>query len=123
VAYPYDWIETFWGESLCPELNARIEAARAEHIAAFAQANDHINFDDPRYFVPPLEPLPKLPRGQLRPVMVQSALLERCFADGKQLMAELTTAMLLYAHQAVLPDVSDLLTAESGKARRFAPIG
>ena len=87
MPYPYSFIEQWWGESLTPELQKRIEAAPAGHLVSFM--NDlHDENDGMR------EAGPK-PDGTLRPLL-------RSGGRGVSEVIPIALNILLYAHEIIV---------------------
>jgi hypothetical protein len=92
VSYPYSFIEQWWGESLTPELQKRIEAAPVEHLERFL--SDNLNVGDQLMSISPR------PDGALRPLLRPVGSRSLGVISSRSLSTALN--ILLYAHELVI---------------------
>jgi hypothetical protein len=112
---PYRLIRDYWGEDLTPELVGRIIDAPEDHLDAFL---DVLSRSEQT-----LAELPELARGHLRPVLTPTVddmvkYVQSPFIQTN--VAGLAPGVLLYAHEVVLDDISDLLGSPDRETRERA---
>jgi hypothetical protein len=89
--YPYSFIEEWWGESLNPDLQERIEAAPRSHLASFMH-DLHLRSDR-------LMSIPPRQEGVLRPLLRPVRGARDILTAGSLSMA---MNVLLYAHEVII---------------------
>lgn len=103
MPYPYSFIEQWWGESLTPELQKRIQAAPVSHLQSFlydlANEPDRLTYITPR------------PDGVLRPLIrpIRTQASEIIYSKS----LTMTLNVLLYAHEAIIESPLDTVYPEA----------
>jgi hypothetical protein len=92
MPYPYSFIQEWWGESLSPELQQRIEAAPTNQLAIFWNDLDEVSDG--------ISSMPPKPDGILRPALLSPWIANRRTATEASLSMALN--ILLYAHEIVV---------------------
>src|SRR5260370_42501878 len=92
MSYPYSFIEEWWGESLSPELQQRIETAPRKQLDIFKR--DLYNVSDRILSIPPKAD------GILRPAFISLRGPDLRTAMKSSLSSALN--VLLYAHEIVI---------------------